>query len=130
MAKKKARRFDLSSFKGLDIQSFAIAEVTGEDLVMAAERCSMPDGTTIDENTFSLMLRQQMIAGAIVEVDGQPIKGASCQSFLKWNARTRGLVAKAYEHMNGNTAKDLDAFQKLLDAPDEEPVEGALSEQT
>jgi len=120
MAKRKARRYDLSQFKGLDIQSFAIVETTAEDLVMAAERIANPDGTALDENTYSLMLRQQMIAGAIVEVDGEPVKSASCQAFMGWNSRTRDFVARAYDHINGTDKKDRENFAKLLEAGGEE----------
>lgn len=123
--KRKARKFDLSEFKGLDIQSFVIKETDGEDLVFAAERIASPDGAEVDSNTYSLLLRTQMVAGAIVEVDGEPVKGASCQAFMKWNARTRAIVNKGYDHVNGNSKTDDALFQKLLNAP-----VGEESEQT
>lgn len=122
MAKRKARRFDLSGFKGLDIESFAMIETTGEDTILAAERCAMPDGSKVDENTFNILLRNQMIAGAIVEVDGEPVKGASCQAFLGWSSRTRQFVMKTFDFMNSVNESEQAAFQKLLEAPaSEEP---------
>lgn len=115
MAKiREARRYDLSSFKGLDIQSFAIREAIGEDTIRAAERCALPTGAQPDENLYSIMLRNQMIAGVIVEVDGQPVKGGACQAFLGWNEKTRKLVAKAYDRLNGTSKEDEEAFEKLL----------------
>lgn len=122
MAKRTAQKFDLSNFKRLSIQSIAIAETSGEDLILAAERCASLGGQKVDDNTYGLLLRMQMIAGAIVEVDGEPVKGASCQDYLKWTTRTRDFVGKLYSHVNGTSEKEDSDFQKLLESPEEAAI--------
>jgi hypothetical protein len=117
VSKLKARRYDLSKYPNLSIRSFALRELTGEDIVLAAERVAI--GTAkVDDNTYGLLLRNQMIAGAIVEVDGETVKGASCQAFLGWNVRTRDFVQRAFDHMNSVSDKERSDFLALLDQPE------------
>ncbi len=115
MSKRDARTFDLSKFRDLDIQSFAMVQITGDDIIMAAERCSLGDSTKIDDNVFGMLLRNQMIAGSITEVDGKPVKGASCQAYMGWNQRTRDFANRAYDFMNSTTETEREDFQKLLE---------------
>ena len=125
MAKRESRTFDLSKFRDLDITSISIKQLTGDDLIMAAERCTLPDGASIDENVFGMLLRNQLIAGAITEVDGKSVKGASCQSYLTWNMRTRDFVSRAYDFLNSTVKAERDDFQKLLEGADQ-PISGEL----
>jgi len=109
---KRVKFVDLSVLKDIDIKSVEVRETDANDLIRAAERCSAP-GAKLDENVFSLMLRQEMISGAITRVDGQEVRGV-CRDYKSWNARTRGFVGRIYDYLNGNREADDAVFEKLL----------------
>lgn len=119
MAKREAKVVDLSQFRDLDIKSFAMVPTNGDDMVFAAERVIPPSGGMVDPNLFNLLLRQQLVAGSITEVDGQPVKGKSCQASVQWNSRTREFVGRTFDYMNEMTKDERDLFEKVLagDAP-------------
>jgi hypothetical protein len=120
---------DLSSFDGLDIKSCRIRAMTGDDLIVAAGRCTPMDGAAVDATLWSLMLRQQQIAQSIVEVNGEQVRGP-CLASVKWNARTREFVAMGYDYVNGVADAERERFRTALvgvsvkqSTQDAEPIE-------
>ncbi len=104
---------DLSKFPGLDVQSFKMRSLTGEDLISSAARCAPAEGTSLEPTIFSLQMRQQQIAQSIIEVNGEQVRGP-CLAFMKWNSRTRELVTMAYDHINGVSSSEREDFAKAL----------------
>lgn len=115
------RFMDLSGFKDLDARSVKLRSLTGNDTVVAAGRVAPLEGGTLDPTLFSIMLRQHQIAQSIIEVNGEPVRGP-CLSFIGWNARTRELVARIYDRLNGITTEEEERFLTALN--------GASADQT
>lgn len=116
MAKRDGKFVDLSQFRDVDIKSFTMVPTTGDDMIRAAERVIPPGdpGQLMNGQLFGMLLRQQLIAGSIVEVDGQKIIGNSCQASLTWSTRTREFVARTFDHLNELSKNELELFDKVL----------------
>ncbi len=104
---------DLTPYRDLDIKSIEVRPMTGADTLVAAARCVTPGGEPVVPELFGLMLRQQMIAEAIVAVDGKKCHGPCIQS-VDWNARTREFVGETYDYVNGLSNDEREAFRKAL----------------
>lgn len=117
MSEREVKVVSLKKYRGMDVDSFGIVTISGEDVIRAAERCLPPDGKAPDSNLFNILLRQQVIAGAIVEVNGKPVKG-TCQASVQWGSRTREFVGRAFDYMNGVTKDEIEDFDKALAGAD------------
>lgn len=115
----------IGDFRGVDVESFTVKDITGDDITRAAERCLPTNGQPIDGNLFNLLLRQQVIAGAIVEVDGVAVKG-TCQASIGWNARTREFAGRTFDYVNGVSDKERELFEKALMKGDDAAPENTL----
>lgn len=122
---------DLSKFRGLDVKSFKVRVTNGNDTVDAAVRCVPLDDKPINNNLFGISMRQQILAAAIVEVDGKPITNpAGCQESIGWNARTREFLGETYDYLNGLTQKEREDFQAMLAASDAVPAASGSTTQS
>lgn len=116
---------DLSKIRDIDLDHVTVRDVNGDDMMDASARCVPPDGGNLDGNLFSLMLRQQLIAQAIVdyvprhgEHKGQVVTVAgSCQDSLEWSARTREFVGEIFDYVNGVSMQEREDFRKALVGP-------------
>lgn len=117
MSEKKAegKFVDLSKYRGVDVKSFRIISLGGEDVVKAAMRALPKDGEQMSQHLFNIELSRQQYAQAIVEVDGKPVRGACCIASLEWNLRTKQFVARAYNYMNGISDQEDADFTKALE---------------
>jgi hypothetical protein len=111
---RKTKRIDLSAFRDVDVKSFEIRLTDGNDTLDAAIRCIPPDGQNVDPNLFGVQMRQQLLAGALVAVNDQPVNDDGQQS-ISWGERTRQLLGMAYDYHNGLTQKERDLFQSMLE---------------
>lgn len=113
---------DLSGIRDLDLDHVTVRDVNGDDMMEASARCVPPDGSNLDGNLFSLMLRQQLVAQAIVdytprvgEHKGQVIvTTGSCQDSIGWNSRTREFVGEIFDYVNGVSLQEREDFRKAL----------------
>ena len=110
----KVKKFDLSKMKNVDIQSFKIREICGNDVMKAAVRCVSPDGKPLEGALFGMNLRQQQVAMAIVEVNDKPVIGPVCIDYFEWNTRTQWFIAKAYDSLNMTSDDEDEDFKKQL----------------
>jgi len=109
---------DLGKYRDLDIKEVTMRSVNGDDMLDAASRCIPVDGQPIDGNIFNMMLRQQVIAQAIIgysPIVGERVKmSGPCLDSLTWSSRTREFVAALFDHMNGVDADEREDFRKAL----------------
>lgn len=99
------KTFDLTKYKGLSIRSFALRELDGADEIAAAERA------TVDGKLDHARLREQLVADAIVEVNGETVTRPYFD-WSKWNAKTRDFVRAAFTRLNDAEPGQLDDFLK------------------
>jgi hypothetical protein len=120
MSAKKT--MDLSKIRDIDLDSVTVRDVNADDMMDAAARCVPPDGSSLDGNLFSMSLRQQLVATAIVDYvprTGDRAKqlvtsDGSCQDSLNWSSRTREFVGEIFDYLNGVSQDERDAFRKAL----------------
>lgn len=113
----------LAGIRDLDLDSITIRAVNGDDMLDASARCVAPDGSAIDPNLFHMMLRQQLVAQAIVdhvprhgEKAGQTVVTVegSCQDSITWNSRTREFVGEVWDYVNAVSNQEREDFRKAL----------------
>lgn len=113
---------DLTKIRDIDLDSVTVRDVNAEDMLDASARCIAPDGSGVDPNLFHLMLRQQMVAQAIVdyvprggEKAGSLVTVAdSCQESLTWSSRTREFVGEIWDYLNAVSQNERDDFRRAL----------------
>ncbi len=91
----------------LPLDSFELREVTGEDMVAAAERTG---------NASNMSLRDSMVAEAFISVNGESV-AAPFVGWRKWSAKARDFVVLAYTKMNDASEADLADFEKAAFGP-------------
>jgi hypothetical protein len=106
--------FKQLGIEGLDVQSVTVRVVNGEDSLAAAARCLTSDGKEISGPLFGMMMRQQIVAQAIVEVDGKPVVGACCVQYPRWSNRTRDFVGEVFDFLNEASEEEKRDFRKAL----------------
>lgn len=106
---------DLSKYKGLSIKSIDLKELIGEDSIAAAQR-SVPRNGGGSAFLVNVEHRNQMIADAITQVNGEPVIQPYL-GWMKWNLKTQDFVVLAFDHMNSLTAKERDDFLAQIGAP-------------
>lgn len=101
-------KHSLKGKKHVNIESFAIREVTGKDEDRAVLMARAKGGAAT--------MMEELVRLSLVEVDGQPVNtdpGEPYAAFDEWNSRTRTFVLNAYKHLNSLTEEDdLDGFLK------------------
>lgn len=110
---------DLSGIRDIDLDSVTVRDVNADDMMDAAARCSPPDGGNLDGNLFNMMLRQQLVAQAVVNFRLRGTEttvscNGSCQESLQWSSRTREFVGELFDFLNGVAQDERDAFRKAL----------------
>lgn len=100
----QTKTFDLTKYKNLSIKSFTLRELSGYDETAAYDRAFGPG-----QRAAALTVQTQLIADAIVEVDGQPVV-TPYVDWQKWSLRTRGFVTAAYQRLNDVTADEMADF--------------------
>lgn len=116
---------DLSKIRDIDLDHVTVRDVNGDDMMDASARCVPPDGGNLDGNLFSIMLRQQLIAQAIVDYtprygENKGVKvvvAGSCQDSLDWSSRTREFVGEIFDYLNGVSGQEREDFRKALVGP-------------
>lgn len=101
------KKFDLSKYKNVAINSFELRELTGDNEVDAIARCTDP--ATGRAQLTSVGLRAQLIADAIVAVNGEPVTGPYL-AWQKWPLRTREFVAAAFDAMHEVNREEMQDF--------------------
>jgi hypothetical protein len=86
----------------LAVDSFKLRRIIGDDELAAAERA---------EDAPGIVLEEQMICEAIVEVDDKPVQ-RPYQGFRGWDSVTRDFVRAAFRRLCNAKAGDLADFLK------------------
>jgi hypothetical protein len=113
---------DLKSIRDIELDSVTVRDVNADDMMEAAARCVPPDGSALDGNLFSMALRQQLVAQAIVDFiprvgdrAGMLVTVAgSCQDSITWSSRTREFVGEIFDFLNGVSNDERETFRKAL----------------
>ena len=93
--------FDVKKYN-LDIESFTLRSITGEDEISAEER-ARSSGTTA-------AFMEELIAEAIVAVNGERVEVSPYVAWKRWTSRTRDLVRAAFQRINNASQEDLSDF--------------------
>jgi hypothetical protein len=101
------REIDLSDFQGCSVKSVTLRVMTGRDSLAAAMRSVDPKGGP--QPLMGFYHRSNLLADAIVRVDGQPVVTPYVQ-WEDWNTRTQGFIEAAYDKLNGITKAEMDRF--------------------
>lgn len=101
------RTFNVEKYKlrmdgGKKLSSFAIAELEGPEELDAIQR----------GGSSGVMIQEQLVAQAIVEVNGEAVPVTPFTTWSKWPSRTREFVRNAYQKVNGASTKELEDFDK------------------
>lgn len=115
-----SKTVSLAHIKNLDLDSITIRTTNGNDQLDAASRCIPLDGKGVDVNIFGLLMRQQMVIQGITGYTLRSDKIAkTCVAppveAVQWSSRTREFVGAVYDHWNGVTRDEADAFQEMLE---------------
>ena len=112
----------LVGIRDIDLDSITMRDVNAEDMLDASARCIAPDGGNVDPNLFHLMLRQQLVAQAIIDYvprsgdkAGQTVTVTdSCQESLTWSSRTREFVGEFWDYLNAVSNQEREDFRRAL----------------
>lgn len=117
--KTRTKTVDMSKIPDVDLDEITMRGVCSRDTLDAAERCDVPDGTDVDPTVMGIMLRQQMICGAIVSYklrgsSEQKIVAGPAVEALDWSTRTMEFVGEIYSFLNGVRKDERDGFLEML----------------
>jgi len=127
MGTSRTRDFDISKYENVDVRSFTLRIVTGQDSLDATARSIGKGDRPNPMLTFSA--RSNTIADAIVAVNGVQVVTPYVQ-WEDWSLRTQAFVERAYDRMNGVTNAEMDDFlgrHGLMPKPTPEPIEPPAS---
>lgn len=111
---KEHKLVDVTMYRDLDIDTFRVKALTGKDQTDAAVRALPASGEEMSQHLFNLQLRNEQLAQAITEVDGETVRGGSCRESVDWSMRTREFVFRAYSYVNGISDDEHDDFMARL----------------
>ena len=103
----KTRDFDISKYSEVDIRSFTLQVMTGNDSLDATARAVGKGDRPNPMVTFAA--RSNLIADAIVKVDGQDVVRPYIE-WESWSLRTQTFVERAFDALNSVTKVEMDDF--------------------
>lgn len=105
---RKTKDFDISKYPEVDVQSFTLQVMNGQDSLDATARAVGSDGKP--NPMIAMKARSELISDSIVKVNGQEVPFKPYTEWENWSLRTQTFVERAFDKLNSVTQDEMDDF--------------------